>query len=439
MNKLTKTYASVLTGLGCEIGSDGIVYLRPSPQDELEEIKVNIGGANKTLILPYKTILRSGLGDDFVAFHPACESMFSGQSEVLNTLTNLANLKLYKATQVAVITILQLAADREKHSKLRLAQRQLITEMPDVTQTALKYLVQIMNKSTGVSGKKPVLAMKLYRGNKIDGKKYGRSCRLLTPILDETDPIYDIKSSSKSQEAVRAAYEIVFPEVREVGSNSDGTPYLNSLLGMYYVAATHLNSLKEMLDKYSGEMELIDLSWYDDSKHIKKLGTQFIPQTLAGNTGVGSSDKEEPVVVKAPVAKLPIATGSTAPQRQESIAVAPQDVPVVTRGAVVRDAPSPQQVPVRNSLAERMAADRGMNVPMAPGGYQQYQQQYQPQQQQYQQQYQPQQQQYQQQQYQQQPQGYQPQQQPVYQQQQPPQQRVMTRGDVSSGNAGYYR
>lgn len=292
MNELINFYKSVLESVDCKIDEDDIVNVLSPDGKMLSPQVINIEGKSLILKLPTTNVLRNGDWNEIAGFHPAAESIFSGQSEIINMLNTRINLKLYKSTLEMAVTIGAMAANKNIRKKLTLKQMELIGSIPEMTVAGMKYLQQVITKGTGIIGDRPLLNLHLNRGDTIDGIKFSRTCTLLTPILDEPDPFYKITSSGKSQLAVRALYEKVFPKVRSYGSNSKDIPYLESLLLCYYNAANHLNGLRKLLGKYKGETKDIQLDWFSNLDKVKSLSKKYIPQSLPGNTGVGSSDTE---------------------------------------------------------------------------------------------------------------------------------------------------
>lgn len=317
MNKLTRLYQGVLESMGCVVAEDGYVFIPGATGEEPVPFMVNEGGKDKHLALPTKAVLRAGEWDTTVAFHPGCESIAKGQSEVLNAVLDRASIYAYTQVQTTVITILGLAQDKSKHGKMNLKQMKIIGELEGVSNTTMKYLQAIINKGTGIYGARPLLKIHLGRGKEVDGVKYSRSCTLVTPILDEPDPIYGIKASTKSQEAVRRAYELAFPEVKAIGSNAKDAPYFNAMLEMYINIARHLNEIRSALGKYAGNMIAIDLSWIDELPMLAKYTKQYLPQPLDGNTGAGVGQDKAPVdeVVETVTASDIVIPTATAPKQ----------------------------------------------------------------------------------------------------------------------------
>lgn len=286
MNKLTKLYADILTSVDCVIEDDYVLYDYGQGKG-LEPLTVRVDGKVRKLVIPTKNMQKNGDWSDIVAFHPACESVFKGQSEIINTLVNLIGLKLYLGIQFATNAMIALAIDDKVSGRLSLAQKRLVTPLSDATKTVFGLMEQVTRKSSGTSGKTALLNVKLARGKTIDGQTYTRACFLKSPLLKGGTPILDVKGSVANHNALMAAYETAFPTKRVVGSNSGDTPYLDCLLEMFYIAATHLNGIKVTLDKYCGEMKTIDTSWFEELVDLNSYYKKYLPLSYPGNVGVG--------------------------------------------------------------------------------------------------------------------------------------------------------
>lgn len=305
MNNLTTFYKKILTSLDCVVEDDGLVLMQASKNSTFEPINIRFEGKNLKMYVPYKSVLRAGEWDKVICFHPGCETAFSGQSEIINTLQNLVSLKIFRAVNVAVVTMLNLAIDKSLHQNLRLDQKQLVSDIGECSSTCFKYIDGIFKEVTGIAGDKALLTLKLKRGDTIDGTKYERTCRLFTPMLDQPDPIFGIKASGVTQHAVRNAFTLAFPKVRAIGTNTKDAAYFQALMMMYYEMGTHLNKLRQIMGKYCGDMHLFDLGWFEQVKDIQKLTSEFMPQVLPGNTGRPTSKQSNVVEPVQPVAHMP--------------------------------------------------------------------------------------------------------------------------------------
>lgn len=289
MNELTTLYSDILKSVGAEIDVDNLIKYRG------DNITIKMGKRDKKLILPTSEALKSGGWTELIGFHPACESIVAGQSEVLNTLVALAAFKIHETTQCLVADIINLSLNKEAHGKLTLSQSEMLKKFESIDKASEKAFLEISKRNTGISGKHPLLSIKLDRGGEINDIKYNRTCTLIKHVLNHKDSFCGyVPTTDKSKRVVRSVYEYVLPTDNRFGSNSASCPYLLSFLECYYHVSTHLNGIRKILGKYS-VVPSIALNWYETINNISKLAKRYLPQSLEGNTGVLLSDKK-PVV-----------------------------------------------------------------------------------------------------------------------------------------------
>lgn len=169
-NKLIDLYRGVLESVGCIVEDDGFIY--HNYKEGREPVQLRVDGKLRKMALPIHSILKDADWDEVVAFHPACESVFKGNSEVLNWLIDVIAIRLYRVSATHAATILALATDTKEHQKLKAKQLTMLSVLGDAKPTALKYLGNIFKRSTGTSGKHPMLSIRIRRGEIVDGAKY---------------------------------------------------------------------------------------------------------------------------------------------------------------------------------------------------------------------------------------------------------------------------
>jgi hypothetical protein len=252
--------------------------------------------SGKTLIFPTKELLDSDVDwEKYVAFHPACESILGGQSEVLNALLDLINSKVYRTLIDTAATIVSLAQKEELRSSLSLAQSELTSRF-SFNKTAYTLLGQVAKRNTQFTGEFPMLSVRLDRGGEIGDVKYSRLCTIIPHFNLSEKTICGCTSSSKSAMAsIRELFMYLLPEQLVFGTNCKHQPYLTVLLEGFYHIAIKLNSVNKILGKHT-EVEQINVSWHDDIPDLQTLYKQGLPQSLAGNMG-------DPICTTKPVAK----------------------------------------------------------------------------------------------------------------------------------------
>lgn len=299
MTPLIESYKKILSTVDCIVTEDDTIVYKRDSKSEPEEIKFKVNNIEKKLVLPTAKLLKDGHWDKIVAFHPTSESLFNGQSEVLNVFIGLIANKLYITTQRLVAGIITLALNKKAHGKLSLAQRELL-DMFTVDDNVEKFAIDVTNKQTGVGGKFPILSIRLERGGEIEGEKYSRICKLITHVINKENVCGVVGSNAKAKQTLKDIYGYVLPKNLIVGSNSVDCPYLMALLNCYYHTAKHLNGIKDILGTYA-PVNSIDLDWYETIKELPKLGKKYLAQPMQGNTGQTLKEIKEEVEPERPM------------------------------------------------------------------------------------------------------------------------------------------
>jgi len=301
MNGLTKLYKDILASADCKVDENGTVRLAND-----DPVIVKVDGKSRTLTVPYQSVLKDGNWDKIVAFHPACESIFAGQSEVINMLAYLLGVKIKDNIQIAMASIISLALNTEAKGRLRNKQLELLATFDGINHIVEKIGIDITKRNTGVIGKYPLVSFRLERGGEINGDIYSRTCSLIPHVLNNGNTLCGVTpSSAKGVAVIRTIYEYIIPDTLTYGSNSKDTPYLFALLECFYHTAVHLNNIKSILGKYT-VMHSIPVAWHDELKELPKLGKKYIPQPLPGNTGRVISENGKPVAEEVVVDNQPI-------------------------------------------------------------------------------------------------------------------------------------
>ena len=283
MSELIKYYKELLIAVGCVINDeDKIFYVAPNSKEEVL-LTPKINGHRKTLVLPTQEILRNGNWEEIVAFHPFCESILLGQSEILNLYTLFVADKIYSTTQGLLASIITLALDPKAQKKLSMDQVAIINKF-DITDAVQTLAKAVADKCTSTTGKHPLLSIRLDRGGELNHEKFSRTCKLITHVINTENPCGVTSGGIGTRATLKALYEYILPTKLHVGSNSTVAPYFTALLECFYQAAIHLNIITESLGVHT-PVETINVAWHDNIKLIPSL-SKLLPQTLEGNKGL---------------------------------------------------------------------------------------------------------------------------------------------------------
>jgi hypothetical protein len=305
MTTILSLYKAILHSVDCAVdhSPDFTIRFKLNKVNELIHSK-----SGKILILPTKELLDSNTDwEKYIAFHPACESILGGQSEILNVLLDLINSKIYRTMIDTAATIVSLAQKEELRSSLSLAQSEL-TAMFNFNKAAYTLLGQVAKKNTQFTGEFPLVSIRLDRGGTIGDVKYSRLCTIIPHFNLNEKSICGCTTSSKSAlTSVKELFAHLLPDQLVFGTNSKHQPYLTALLEGFYRAAQKLNSINKILGKYT-EVPQINITWHDDISELQTLYKQGLPQSLAGNLGdVISTTKPQPKSVEKEEYQLPTA------------------------------------------------------------------------------------------------------------------------------------
>ena len=292
MSELINYYREILTAVGCVINEeDKIFYVAPNSKEEVL-LTPKINGHRKSLVLPTQEILRNGNWDEIVAFHPFCESILLGQSEILNLYTLFVADKIYVTTQGLLASIITLALDPKAQKKLSMDQVAIINKF-DITDAVQTLAKAVADKCTNTTGKHPLLSIRLDRGGELNHEKFSRTCKLITHVINTENPCGVTSGGIGARATLKALYEYILPTKLHVGSNSTVAPYFTALLECFYQAAIHLNVIVESLGVHT-PVETINVAWHDNIKLIPSLA-KLLPQTLEGNKGLVIKEKNNGV------------------------------------------------------------------------------------------------------------------------------------------------
>lgn len=285
MNELLTLYKDILTSMDCTIDENNVINYQIDNNQEPKPIEIKVNNKLRTLVLPTDELRKKGDWNTLVGFHPACESPFMGQSEVLNILIYLAGLKIYTSVQKLVGGIINLGLNPKLHTKLDLAQAGLLERFDLIDEAVEKLAIDVANKNTGVLGKFPLISFKLERGLAIDDIKYNRTCKLVTHVINKDTMCGVSGGTINAKKTLKSIYEYVLPHKLIKGSNNPDTPYIMALLSCFRETAIHLNVIKKILKTHT-PMELIPLDWYHNVENLHRLGRKYLPSPLEGNIGL---------------------------------------------------------------------------------------------------------------------------------------------------------
>lgn len=335
--KLLDLYTQILEDVGLTVNEDGEVL-----DGKSKPLKITFEGTKRPLVMPNEKQLKRTDSHAVLYFHPACESLYRGRSEVLNALAIMMAGRIHFAALMVTTAVLEFGADKDAHKKAPQRKAEILFKLPTISKPTMASWKALMPTLTlpGEQGKRPLMRLNLTRSIEMDdGTKYKRGCLINFPILEEEDS-YNPDLTNVAKEAIHNALELTLgAESYFVGSNANTAPYLDALLRCYNEVMSHIHDIAERVAPYlvgGKEIPPYKGDWVDGLKQLGELYKRDLNMSLDGNQGRGGDEEPEevkPATTPAPAPSKPriAAKGSAstgaAPQPRQPAAPAPAPTP----------------------------------------------------------------------------------------------------------------
>lgn len=300
---LLELYIQILEDLGLTVNNKGEVL-----DGKGKPLMITFEGEKRPLVVPSEEQRRRSDSYNVLYFHPACESLARGRSEVLNAMALIMAGRIHLSALLVTHGVLEFGSDKDAHKKAPQRKAEILFKLPTISKPTMAAWKQLMPKLTppGAQGKKPLLRLCMDRSVEMsDGSKFKRSCTIKFPIL-ETSDYYEPGLTKIANEAIGNALRVVLgDEEYTTGSNSNTAPYLDALLRNYHAVMTHIHDIADRVSPYlTGERAVpeFDGSWIKDLDRLGELYKRDLNMTLDGNQGRGGDEEPE---VAPPVAEAP--------------------------------------------------------------------------------------------------------------------------------------
>lgn len=341
--RLLKLYKSILESLDVRADNVGLLT-HTRPDGQVEQINVSIDGQSKRLAMPNPELLRKGMPDELVAFHPLSEISNRGESEVLRKLKLLVNLRLTTVLTMMLDDLAELAADKERRKALPPKLLTLLEAMPHADQKLVDNITHLIGAALS-GGKNRLISIYLSRGGKYMGEKHARVATVSFPILAELDDpdrkVYGVQLRAKDIPQIKALFDWILPNSDQVGtynacSDSMDAPYFEALMRAYVKVARQLNSIQRIASKYLSESQLMktDVDWITELDEMEQMRHEIPP--LDGNKGIAMGGKgaeaEQETAANPGLTALQSRVGAAEPVRTSG---PPTEPPLVIRKEVV--------------------------------------------------------------------------------------------------------
>lgn len=324
MIKPTTLFEMVLNSAGADHDENGLVSMRMIDE---EPMPWKIGG--KRLAIPYKELLREGAFNEdgqLIAFQPFSENVVLDTSPVLESLNNAFLHRLTTVTKELIIQLSAVAADKEKHPKMKMNAQKVLSAMPDADETMAKSFAKIMQASSTV-GKNQLLSLFVRSSGTYGGEKVHRLGKFFPRVAGELDDggheIFGVTLRKKKDVPMfKALLEYLFPgyedpDTYSAPSNSPVAPTFHALLKCFAKVAAQLNKIVDIHARHLNNPDSlrIDIDWREAVESLEPY-RDLLP-VLPGNDGKEGIKTQRVRAEKSTAAAHTAAAAAPAPVRKE--------------------------------------------------------------------------------------------------------------------------
>lgn len=305
----------------------------------------------RLLVMPTTSILRKGLGDTLIAFHPLSESMArEATSEVQKRLQKQAKAVIGHMLLQTAMGVMSVLADPKLHNNVPVKQAKFLKELSDLDKATEANLCKLM---AAAMKRNKFVTVYLKSGGVINGDKMNRITTIHFPIISDLQSdeqtIYGVKLTKKQKAVAIKLFEMLVPNGADhneysVGSNSRVAPYFTSFVLAYHKVMKQLNANLVKFGKIC-DIKLQPVPLYEEEivEQFAKIYEEIPPQRY----NIGGVEEEEEVdvpwnePVKATVENVKAAKAQTPAPKTSS----PGTVSVDEFLATMRGPQGPQYQP----------------------------------------------------------------------------------------------
>lgn len=294
--KLQEIYRSILRFAGMEADAQG--YISTAIEDK--RLPAFIEGLR--MVLPTDNHLRSFNPKEKIIFHPLTENILRGESEIIEKLKKVINIRLNYTIGVVGSSLLSLVASPERHHKLSPEQAELLTSIADCDDKSITNFISVMVSSMKVDPERVFANVYLKRGGTYQGKRYSRVGIVTFPMYEQLLADKVDKIRVKDKETFRQLFNFIFPglddaESYNFGSDSHIAPYLEALMRTSANIASRLNDILLMYKDYIDNAEgiMFDPEWMEEFQDLASLAPEIrkVPVQF-GNEGAIPGQEKAP-------------------------------------------------------------------------------------------------------------------------------------------------
>ena len=275
--KIIKLYEEIIDFCGLYRDDDKIFL------DERDRDPLLVNG--KQLVIPTNSILRNFDARSMIVFHPLSEDIIKDESDTINKLRYIINVKLNIAIGVLAQNLLNIVNSPELHGKLTPEQSEIIYHIRELDDKTIKAFTTYMMKEVNDKEDRLFSYIYLKKGGTVKGERFARSAIVTFPFFQQfSKNPKDDKGRFRPKDV--AAYLEVFrfmfpdletPEEYNIGSNSSAAPFFEALMLGSYRLAERINKLLTIYTNYIDDAEslMFNLDWIDLLKQAEGLKNEI--------------------------------------------------------------------------------------------------------------------------------------------------------------------
>lgn len=343
-------YSGLLKAAGLFVIEDA-VYIDSDPMTPL-----TISGQH--LVLPTKAILKDGVGDKRIGFHPLSESVSRKESIVLKRYRKCLTYRLNLVTATLLRNLMKIAVETDYHAKLSPDQSQFLKLIPKVKASTYKSLCKVLAEVKCDTVTRRLVSLYIKRGGLLATREYSRVCSVTFPVLDcirDAEPeIFGVTLLQRDKAAIIELMKYILPDSDAANSYSCGTnqliaPNLQSLIDSSRSIFEQLNKIVALYGPLVDPDGDLSTNLDYAQEEVTELYPKFralIPE-LRGNAGEVMEAEDDDTTTTAPTEKKRPVIGYPAPEKERP-AAPPQ--PIAQQGPVNQP---PVNQSYNNGSAER--------------------------------------------------------------------------------------
>lgn len=305
IEKVNDFLGSVLSSVFVEIDEDAqLIIAMPTvkPTAAVVRMEVNNKLRDMPMYLPTEEMLKAE-NNDKIKFFPFAESIFQGNSEILNWLIRMLSARIHTSTYGLLKALVCTAMDdSDKTYGNSVIEVLKGVKVKKTIGNDLVKLLRTMSKSKPF-GPDAVAAIGLSRKAKGQNTRQG----YMRIVNTEADKVFGAKPNQQVRDLLHDLLEVVYGDLNDYvcGSSSKMCPSFFAVLKAFSVVADRINLIANDLGKYKDADIIINDSWFDmlaDESKLEVFHSKYIKAKFPGNVGtkakdskVSSESKEQPV------------------------------------------------------------------------------------------------------------------------------------------------